>query len=391
MKRAFGRNYLFEKSHWAFILGLFDSLGYMLMPSRGRQLPEDVRKILVSRIDHLGDVLIASSILPYLKKRWPLAEIHFLAGRWAEEFLRMDPHVKRIVIYNSPRLNRNGGFLARLFDASLSLFSAVRILKRERYDLAIDLRAYSFNSIPIMYIGGAGYIVGFSTGGWGFLLNRRVPYRTGVHEIVHIVDVLKELGIDADEDGIKPRCRSTEAGLFEAGRLLEDLGVDPDGGFVLLHTGSGNPRKLWTPDRWQRVVDWLKVHHDAEVVLYDSVYGDGLKGCRRLPVRLSLESFMGVVERSSLFVGLDSFPAHLAASLGKPAVVVWCGINDPVQWRPIGSIVRIVKRDVECAPCRNERGCSTMECMDIDVEGVLNAIDDLMKYRKMVRTTGTST
>jgi ADP-heptose:LPS heptosyltransferase len=40
---------------------------------------------------------------------------------------------------------------------------------------------------------------------------------------------------------------------------------------------------------------------------------------------------------ASAFIGVDSFPAHLAAAAGTPRViVVWHEYADPAEWAPVG-------------------------------------------------------
>ncbi len=387
MKKAFKRSYLFEKPRWAYTVALIDSIGYFLIKRNGEHLPRDIKKILVSRIDHLGDVFIAGSILPPLKEAFPGAEIHFLAGRWAGELLESNPYIKKTLFYNSFRHNRSGGFFKRFFDASKSFFSALLEIRRERYDLAIDLRAYFFNSLPLLGLSGIKYLVGFPTGGFGFLLHREIPYRKGVHETEHIRDALRELGIDGDPK--VPAIEPSPSDEREAERIFKDLKIAPKERFALLHTGSGNPKKLWKREGWEELIKGLSRIPGLRVVLFDEVYRTPFRDAVTIEKRPSIGTFAAIASRAEIFIGLDSFPAHLSASLGIPVVVLWCGINDPVQWRPLGGNVRVVKRELDCSPCRNANGCPGMECMDLNPGDILNEVRLGMEQRARARPTGT--
>jgi ADP-heptose:LPS heptosyltransferase len=50
-------------------------------------------------------------------------------------------------------------------------------------------------------------------------------------------------------------------------------------------------------------------------------------------------------------VGADSGPAHLAAAVGTPAVVLFSGTNHPQQWKPWGTHVAVLRHEVACSPC----------------------------------------
>jgi len=53
----------------------------------------------------------------------------------------------------------------------------------------------------------------------------------------------------------------------------------------------------------------------------------------------------------SLFLGNDSGPKHIAASLGVPTVAIHGGTLDVREWGPVGPNAIAVARDVVCAPC----------------------------------------
>lgn len=383
-----GRSYLFQKPYMAIGQGIIDFLGYSIFRKSGNaQAPSNIKKILVSRIDHFGDVFIASSILPHLKIAYPSAKIHFMAGEWAKSYLRSNPNIDRVLIYNSIRHNRAKGLLKNARTALSGFVGNVRKMRAEGYDLCIDLRAYPFNSIPLMYLGGGRCKVGFATGGWGFLLDKIVPYREGVHEISHVNDTLKALGIFVPDKDIKPEFTPSKTALKECSRILEGLGITEGEQFVLIHTGCGNPKKQWKKECWQELIDKLSGIYEIKVLVYDTEFGD-LNGCIKLPSLISFELFAAAAKRATLFIGLDSLPAHLAASFSTPVVAVWCGINDSVQWRPVGRSVRVVKNEVDCSPCFRKNGCSSMECMEIRVDDCLKEASrylDFHKNSKVVR------
>lgn len=378
MRTVFGRDYLFQKPYWAWIQGLIDSMGYLVFrPARVGQgaVPENVKKILVSRIDHLGDVFIACSILPHLKKAYPGASIHFMAGDWARDYLGSNPDIDKVLVYNAAKLARSGGLIRKIFGEATSFITNIREMRSESYDLCIDMRAYPVNSIPLLYLGGGKFNTGFTTGGFGFLLDKAAPYRPGVHETFHIRDILEVLGIKV-LDAIKPEFQIQEKLLKEAETMLSGLGLKPGEPYVLIHTGAGARIKLWKKERWQEVIDSIRREFGLTPVVYDNVYGD-LRDCIKLPGLLSFEGFAAVIKKARLFIGLDSLPGHLAASLFTPVIAIWCGVNDHNQWRPVGGQVSIIRKSLPCAPCFRKNGCAAMDCMDIGAEA---CVREMRKY-----------
>jgi ADP-heptose:LPS heptosyltransferase len=157
---------------------------------------------------------------------------------------------------------------------------------------------------------------------------------------------------------------------------------------IAVHVGAGTAAKQWPADRWRDLVAWLVVRLGAEVVL---VGGKGERIIARRIIgpspypgvidwtgQLGVGELAAVIEKSDLFVGADSGPAHLAAAVGTPAVVLFSGTNDPRQWRPWGTGVTVVRREVRCSPCHRER-CPLRDhpCMKgLQVEEVARAVEE---------------
>ena len=384
MLTVFGRQYHFQKRRWAVTIGLIDALGTLMFSytGRNRELGK-VKKILVSRIDHLGDVLLATCVLPHIRKAYPEAKIDFLAGEWSRDLLSNNPHIDEIIVYNCVLHNRSGSLWQRVTGHTVSLLRALKKIRGEHYDLAIDLRAYFGNSIPLLYLSGVRHIVGYGTGGFGFLLDREVQYRTGIHEVMHIADLIKSVSIDIIDEEVCPFYEISTLAEEQAERLLRSEGIGPEEPFIAIHPGTADKKKEWNIPGWQTIISRLKERHTKIVFcggpddirtiksVLSNVTGDGVID---LSGSLPIEVLGAVFKRASLVIGLDSFPCHLAAALGIPTVVLWSGINEPEQWRPYGNNVKIVRKELPCAPCYLSKGCEQMTCMDISPEDVVEEV-----------------
>jgi ADP-heptose:LPS heptosyltransferase len=61
-----------------------------------------------------------------------------------------------------------------------------------------------------------------------------------------------------------------------------------------------------------------------------------------------------LIAEAELFIGADSGPAHLAAAVGTPAIVLFSGTNRVEQWRPWGARVAVLRHEVACSPCHRQ-------------------------------------
>jgi heptosyltransferase-3 len=94
--------------------------------------------------------------------------------------------------------------------------------------------------------------------------------------------------------------------------------------------------------------------------------------CGRLTPRESAAAFA----RAELFVGHDSGPMHLAASVGTPCVAIFAARNIPRQWFPFGQQHRVLYHRVECWGCGLETCIEQQKkcLMSITVDEVMEAV-----------------
>jgi ADP-heptose:LPS heptosyltransferase len=116
---------------------------------------------------------------------------------------------------------------------------------------------------------------------------------------------------------------------------------------------------------------------------------DAVEKAAGAPVRrlqgLSLGQFAAALAEARLFVGNDSGPAHMAAALARPVVVIFGSSSSPI-WGPWPQHAshppaRIVQNPFDCNPCPGDH-CykfARPECiLSITFEQVRNAVEAVM-------------
>ena len=112
---------------------------------------------------------------------------------------------------------------------------------------------------------------------------------------------------------------------------------------LVLHPGSGSPRKNWPLDRWLDLLSRLPapaavVLGEAEAAVVDRFAATGAT----LLVRRPLEELVDRLAGAAAFLGHDSGIAHLAAACGTPSLLLF-GPTDPDVWAPPGPHVRVLR------------------------------------------------
>ena len=371
---------------------------------------ERTRVILLVQLDHLGDAVLSTTLLPPLRRHYPRASLEVLTSPWNEELFASAPEVDRVHV-----LARNRFVRPARFGALAAMLWCGWRLRRRKIDLAIDVRG-DFPIALLIWLSGARRRLGWDCGGGGFLLTDSPAHLAGRPEVESRRALLASLGIRpkpgevfvpavSPPEMVRQRvaqwletAEQTSGGLQVVGEAGRNAHVDPCrrgptrfGGQLRIaaHVGAGTAAKQWPADHWRELIARLVVRLGAEVVL---VGGRGERIiARRITEpspysgvidwtgQLGVGELAAVIEQCDLFVGADSGPAHLAAAVGTPVVVLFSGTNDPRQWRPWGSGVTVVRREVRCSPCHREC-CPLKEhpCMKgLEVEEVVRAVEEV--------------
>lgn len=348
--------YRYVRFRWHLLFAVLDLIGWALFGpahviARLRRLlrpgarPLAPRRILFVQLDHLGDAVLSSGMFAVLRRAYPRARIDVLCSPWNRELFELLPDVADVYALNHSRFTRRGcSWIVDVFWQGWSL-------RRKRYDLAMDVRG-EFPHAVLMWLAGARRRCGWRAGGGGFLLTDGPKWIAGRSELHSRQAMLHSLGISCSPAELAPRFPSDESQL-PASRPA-----------IVLHVSAGTPAKRWPTEHWHELAARLIVEYGASLQLVGGRDGEqvaarlsgesALPNVSNLVGKTSVVDLLQVIRRADLFIGPDSGPAHLAAAVDTPAVVLFSGTNDPLQWQPWGPQVRVVRHAPVCSPCHRE-------------------------------------
>ena len=174
---------------------VLDTLGSLLLwlwrLVKQRPVVNTPRRIVIVQLDHMGDGILTTAMIPGLRSAYPDARIDVLASPSNQAVFTAHPDVDRVLLAHKnwfERRNKDG-----------SLFSAVwslgRLLRQENYELGIDVRG-DLLSVMVLCLAGIPRRVGWAMGGGGFLLTDIAEWKPGRHEVESRLALLTTLGID---------------------------------------------------------------------------------------------------------------------------------------------------------------------------------------------------
>ncbi len=341
------------------------------------------RRILLSRMRFIGDVVLTTPIIRSLRTAYPGAYLAYLGEREAVSLLEHNPHLNEIIPYDfrSPAL--------------LEQIRVARILRRKRFDLMIDLFGNPRSAL-LTFLSGARVRVGPDRRGRGALYTVRVRDDGVPRSAIEFhARSLRALGIPAthSKTEIYLTAQEREAGRRRVQELRKNPGreVQP---VVGIHPGATWPAKRWLPDRFAGLADRL-AREGATVILTAGAREETTIGEVRAaseldhPVlaSLPLRQLAAVIAACDVYVANDGGPMHIAAAVGTPTIGLF-GPGEEDIWFPYSAEDghRVLRKDVPCHPCHldfcNREGDDFMQCMKLLTEtGVVHEVQRALQHR----------
>jgi ADP-heptose:LPS heptosyltransferase len=226
---------------------------------------------------------------------------------------------------------------------------ALGALRRWRPMLSLNLHGGG-RSAWMTALSGARYRAGFGHFRYQAVYNVHIPraqeilgVERKVHTAEHLASAVFYLGAPITEiPSAKlvaaqslPDGRGSVSGISHASGVTGLSEPRPSGSaaYAILHPFATTPGKTWPAANFLAVADHLT--HSGLAPLFIGASSDDLSPFRAFRVisGAPLSEIKSLIAGASLYVGNDSGPAHMAAALGVPAVVIFTA-SDPAIWGP---------------------------------------------------------
>ncbi|MGE4801062.1 glycosyltransferase family 9 protein [Yersinia hibernica] len=281
-----------------------------------------MQRILVIRIDFLGDMICTTALLHALKQRWPSAEIHVLANKYNRAALARNPDVSAIHTYvysKQCERNQKSGRVKAIFDRLALIWQ----LRRLRFDLLIIPNGgMSKNSIQFAKQ------LNVVDSRWHTTVTEfddrnpeHVASRPMRHEALSGFALLPELN-SVDINTLKLHLYPDPA--LQA-KWQAELG-HKERPRVGLFVSNKAPQRRWSWEKWQQLALKLSDQADA-VILYDpndppsEQQLASIKG--RALLTPSVDEFVAAASQLDMVISADSAPVHISSALQIPVVALF--------------------------------------------------------------------
>ena len=332
-----------------------------------------MQKIILSRTDSIGDVILTLPMAGILKEMFPQCKIIFLGNNYTREVAALSDHIDEFISWDT-------------------------VLKQDKTDnkikyfkeIGADTIIHVFPNKEIAYlskkariqnrIGTTGRIYHY------FSCNKLVRFsrkRSDLHEAQLNLKLIQPLGWNKE---LSLNEIATYYGLNKKPTLLKEFSVliDPQKTNLILHPKSKGSAREWGLGNFEKLIGLLDktkyklfvtgTEAEGKLVREDISFKDN--NCIDLSGKMSLEQLIAFIDQADGLVAASTGPLHIAAALGKLAIGIYPPIKPmhPGRWAPVGLKAKYLVQQKECNDCKKGKACHCMA--EIEPQKVLQILED---------------
>ena len=360
--------------------------------STSRPLAATLRILLV-RPDHLGDLLMTTPVFRALKQQAPNVHITMMVGPWSSEVVARHPDIDRVLTCPFPGFQRAA---QKALAPYTLLFSTAKRLRREHFDLAINLRPDFWWGAALLYLARIPHRVGYALEPGKPFLTHALPFQSPEHATVSNLRLasaaLPAIGYPPLDELYTPEryplhfIPTPDEHKWVTDRLHNE-GIEPSyivgaglapalanlAPIVVIHPGSGAAVKLWRTEGWaacaNALTKALTIAAPVRIMLTGSKnerpmleeISRNMQSSAVLVTDTTIGQLAALLARALVVLSVDSGPLHLAVAQGTPTVQLF-GPTDPRIFGPWG----IRERHIVLASTHRCPTCKTIPCGRLD-------------------------
>ncbi|MBU0600469.1 lipopolysaccharide heptosyltransferase II [bacterium] len=337
------------------------------------------KKILIIQTGFIGDVVLTIPLIETIKKNYPQSFLCAVTLKNGKDILLYNPYLDEIIIYE--KKSRDKGLI--------NFINLVKKIRRKRFNLAI-LPHKSLRSVLIAVFSG-------------------IKERVGLKKYLAYLFYSKKIPLIKEDQAIERNLRLASAlncALIEKNPHLylsakdneytdKFLRINSHDYLVGINPGAAWKTKRWVKEGFAEVGNILAKEGKVKIIFFGgpnetSLVKEIMELINFKPIiatgKTTVRQMISLISKCKLYIGNDSGPTHIAASLGIPTVVIFGPTVLEQGFTPRGDKVVILEnKSLKCRPCggHGPDRCKydTLACMkSISAEEVIRSCKEVIKW-----------
>lgn len=335
--------------------------------------------ILFIHTAFIGDMVLLTSHLMAVKKKFPEANIWLVCNSVSSELLKLTPVPIEIISYD--KRNRDKG-----------IAGFIRILKKIRAikpDIVITPHRYLKSSMFTIF-SKSKIRIGYEIAPLSYFFSSRVRYEKNIHEIDRLNKLLEPLGIQNEFS--LPKLNVSEIKLDGISENLSQEKMKK----VVVAPGSVWFTKRYPVEKFSVLVSLLiksgykviLIGSKSEKELSEKIVSDNLTIAENIidtTGKYTLTESAKIISLCDLTISNDSSPQHISMAVGVPVITIYGATIPEFGFYPRGPKDRFIEtKGLTCRPCGihggNKCPIQTFDCMNsIEPKNILKLVDETLK------------
>ena len=333
---------------------------------------QTVKKVLLVRLDNLGDVLLTTPAFHAVKTALPNASLMLLASSIGAQVAALNPDIDDVMVYPAPWMDP----WRKMLQDSEREQRTIAELKARQFDGAIIFTSFRQSPLPsayLCYLADIPLRVAASIDGPGSLLTTRYKHAdTIIHEVEHNLNLVRALGMDTDERDLV--LNVPEQARREITHLLSTYNTHRP--LVVVHPGCTMPARTYPWEMYVEVINLLVEQMNAFVIvtgmnderpLVEQILGqvrvENRHATLAMAGTLPFPQFCALIQSADLTITNNTGPMHISAAVKTPVIALFALTNPPEQWGPWHVPHRQMYHDVPCRICYSRICPIQHECL----------------------------
>ena len=316
-------------------------------------------KILIIQTAFLGDVILATSLLESVHKKFPGARIDFLLSKGNETLFNNHPFLNELFIFNKKK------------NKILGLIHLISTIRKNKYDLVLNLHRYASSGLITMF-SGAKSKRGFDKNPFSFLYTKKFNHFISAKNNIHEIDRNHVLISDlTKETPLKPKLYPTEQDKEKILSILSTYSSKPEiygqatpSIYLCIAPASVWFTKQFPKHKWIELISLINssiiiflLGSEQDVDLCEEIRSASQSfrnnSVLNLAGKLSLLQSAVLMQGAKMNYVNDSAPMHIASAMNAPVTAVFCSTVPGFGFGPLSDKANVIetKQTLSCRPC----------------------------------------
>ena len=315
-------------------------------------------KILLIKQTSLGDVLHSTPVIRALKKWKSDCTIDVVTDKRALGILENNPYINKLYVLDIYKYEKEiFASPSKFFSTIKEFFSHIKEVRKEHYDIAIDLQGLE-RSVIFLYL--CHSKKKFAKGKW---FGIKSNYYKDINAIIGLLSFLDF--IDCPSDG-------TDLDYFLPGNIvdvfnkkIENLNIKLDKDYIVFSPFSRWDTKDLSVKKSREIIEEIRKISKIQIIISATHdYNDkcieianGFENVLNTSSYFNLNELAYLIKESSAMITSDSFPMHTGCAFKKPLIAIF-GPTSEVRVGPIAENSETIRVEgLECARCYKRKNC----------------------------------